>query len=45
MINIIIRATVTRWHNLHEVEAFDWYQQTTITRAGEFKWWSFRWCY
>ena len=28
VINIIIRATVTRWHNLHEIEAIDWYQQS-----------------
>ena len=28
VINIIIRATVTRWHNLHEVEAIDWYQHS-----------------
>ena len=27
VINIIIRATVTRWHNLHEVEAIKWHQQ------------------
>ena len=28
VINIIIRATVTRWHNLREVEAIEWYQQS-----------------
>ena len=28
VINIIIKATVSRWHNLHEVEAIDWYQQS-----------------
>ena len=27
VINIITRATVTRWHNLHEVEAIEWQQQ------------------
>lgn len=28
VIHIIIRATVTRWHNLHEVEVIEWYQRS-----------------